>query len=300
MGNKVFVSHGDIILDKVYDGDLNLIKEDGGGSNWNSLYNLSYMGEHCFAIGSCGNDREGDIAISSLTKHGVDCSLIRHDDISTCVMNIIIPNANVLGDDSIIHSWYSPITNKRTLYFRDDLPICLPDDIKSKDVYVLLDKFEFVNLEFLNNIPNKKVCLDIGHYRFIEHFTKQYLTSFFKLANLVQLNSNVADLLFERLQITNEFDLFDLLDLDLLVVTKGKKGASFIFRENGKIMNIDKSPEVIANVVDSSGAGDAFFATVVKQYAYADVINSDFVYETFGIANKASRDVIGMVGSRRE
>ena len=26
MSNKVFVSHGDIILDKVYDGDLNLIK----------------------------------------------------------------------------------------------------------------------------------------------------------------------------------------------------------------------------------------------------------------------------------
>ena len=52
MSSKVFLSHGDIILDKIYDGDLNLIKEDGGGSNWNSLYNLSYMGEKCYAIGS--------------------------------------------------------------------------------------------------------------------------------------------------------------------------------------------------------------------------------------------------------
>lgn len=300
MSNKVFVSHGDIILDRVYDGNLHLIKEDGGGSNWNSLYNLSYMGECCFAVGSCGNDKEGDIALSSLTKTGVDCSLIRRDDVSTCIMNIIIPSANELGDDTIIHSWYSPITNKRTLYFRDDLPTCLPDNIKSKEIYVLLDKFELVNLDFLNNIPNKKVCLDIGHYRFIEHFSKQYLISFFKLANLVQLNSNVADLLFERLQIANELDLFDLLDLDLLVVTKGKKGASFIFRENEKIVSISQSPEVIANVVDSSGAGDAFFATIVKQYAYANVIDSDFVKNTFGIANKASRDVISMVGSRRD
>lgn len=299
MSNKVFVSHGDIILDKVYDGDLNLIKQDGGGSNWNSLYNLSYMGETCYAIGSCGKDKEGEIAISSLKHYGVNTEFIHYDDISTDIMNIIIPKKTGLGDDTIIHSWYSPITNKRTLYFREDLPTKLPEEIKDKEIYVLLDKFESVNLEFLNNIPNKKVCLDIGHIRFIEHFSKQYLTSFFRNGNLVQLNNNVAPLLFERLQISNEFDLFNLLDLDLLIVTKGKNGATFIFKENGGLVSIDKSPEIIAEVVDSSGAGDAFFATVIKQYAYADVIDSNFVEHTFGQANKASREVIGQLGSRR-
>ena len=214
-------------------------------------------------------------------------------------MNIIIPKKNSLGDDSIIHSWYSPITNKCTLFFRDDLPTTLPEEIKNKEIYVLLDKFEAVNLDFLNNIPNKKVCLDIGHVRYITHFTKQYLTKFFNNANLVQLNHNVSDLLFERLQIKNEFELFDLLDLDLLVVTKGKNGASFIFKENGKLVSIDKSPDVIAQIVDSSGAGDAFFATTVKQYAYSNSIDSNFVNNTFSQANQASRDVIGQLGSRR-
>lgn len=51
--NKIFVSHGDIILDKVYDGNLKLIKQDGGGCNWNDLYNLSLMGEKCYAFGTC-------------------------------------------------------------------------------------------------------------------------------------------------------------------------------------------------------------------------------------------------------
>ena len=37
MSNKVFVSHGEIILDCIYDGDLNFIKQDGGGSNWNNF-----------------------------------------------------------------------------------------------------------------------------------------------------------------------------------------------------------------------------------------------------------------------
>ena len=58
MSNKIFISHGDIILDKIYDGDLNLIKQDGGGCNWNDLYNLSLMGETCYAIGTRGNDEE--------------------------------------------------------------------------------------------------------------------------------------------------------------------------------------------------------------------------------------------------
>ena len=299
MSNKVFVSHGDIILDNVYDGDLNLIKQDGGGSNWNSLYNLSNMGETCYAIGTCGKDKEGDIAISSLKNHGVNVDFIRRDDITTSIMNIIIPNKSKLGDDTIIHSWYSPITNKRTLFFRENLPTNIPQELENKEIYVLLDKFETVNLEFINNIKNKKVCLDIGHVRFIEHFSKQYLINFFKNGNLVQLNNNVAPLLFERLQIENEFELFDLLDLDLLVITKGKKGASFIFKENDEFVCVDKSPEVIAEVVDSSGAGDAFFATVIKEYAYADKIDKNFISHTFDIANKASRDVIGQIGSRR-
>lgn len=297
---KLFISHGDIILDNIYNGDLELIKQDGGGSNWNTLYNLSYLSETCYAVGTCGKDKEGDIALSSLEAGNVNTSLVRRDDISTSIMNIIIPNQSELGDNSIIHSWYSPITNKRTLFFRDNLPIELPEDILKNDIYVLLDKFETINFDFISNLKNKKVCLDIGHIRFIEHFTKQYLTMFFKTANLIQLNETVKPLLFERLQIQNEFDFFNLLDLDLLVVTKGKKGATFIFKEDNELKAINKEPEVIAKVVDSSGAGDAFFASVIQGYAYTDTINSDFVNKIFSTANKASRTVISQVGSRRK
>ena len=297
--SKLFISHGDIILDNIYNGDLKLIKQDGGGSNWNTLYNLSYLGETCYAVGTCGKDTEGDIALSSLKAGNVNTDLVRRDDISTSIMNIIIPNQTELGDNSIIHSWYSPVTNKRTLFFKDNLPIQLPEDILQNDIYVLLDKFETINFDFISNLKNKKVCLDIGHIRFIEHFTKQYLTMFFKTANLIQLNETVKPLLFERLQIQNEFDFFNLLDLDLLVVTKGKKGATFIFKEDNKLKVIDKEPEVIAKVVDSSGAGDAFFASVIQGYAYTDIINSDFINKIFSTANKASRTVISQLGSRR-
>ena len=50
--------------------------------------------------------------------------------------------------------------------------------------------------------------------------------------------------------------------------------------------------------MDSSGAGDAFFSTVIREYAYCKTIDSNFVNNTFKLANKASRDVILQVGSR--
>lgn len=296
--NKVFISHGDIILDKIYDDNLNLIKQDGGGCNWNDLYNLSAIGETCYAIGSKGNDEEGNIALKSLEAANVNTNYIITENKKTNVMNIIIPNTK-LQDNSILHSWYSPITYEYTMNFSENLPTTLPKELEDKHVYLILDKFQPANLKFLQNLKdNYTVCLDIGHIRFFEHFTRQYLTAFLSKAKFVQINDNVIDLLFERFGVKNEVEFFELFDFDLLILTKGKKGATFIFNENGKIQKIDKQPEIIVDIVDSSGAGDAFFSKTLQQYAYAEKIDINFVNKTFELANKESRDVISQVGSR--
>lgn len=296
---KIFVSHGDIILDKIYDGNLNLLKEDGGGCNWNDLYNLAYMGESCYAFGSVGNDREGSIALNSLKRIGINTDSVIIENKSTNIMNIIIPNQS-LDDNTVLHSWYSPITNTYTMNFSDNLPTNIPEKLKENDIYIILDKFLPVNLDFIKNIENKKVCLDVGSTRYFEHFTRQYLISFFKEASYIQLNESVSSLLLERLQVKSYVELFELLNLDLLVLTKGKKGALFVYRENGEIKEIEKAPKVIVDIVDSSGAGDAFFSCFVREYAYSNNIDSSFIDKTFELANSASREVLSQVGSRRE
>lgn len=296
---KIFVSHGDIILDKIYDGNLNLLKEDGGGCNWNDLYNLAYMGETCYAFGSVGNDREGTIALNSLKRIGINTDSVIVENKSTNIMNIIIPNQS-LDDNTVLHSWYSPITNTYTMNFSDNLPTNISEKLKENDIYIILDKFLPVNLDFIKNIENKKVCLDVGSTRYFEHFTRQYLISFFKEASYIQLNESVSSLLLERLQVKSYVELFELLNLDLLVLTKGKKGALFVYRENGEIKEIEKAPKVIVDIVDSSGAGDAFFSCFIREYAYSNNINSSFIDKTFELANSASREVLSQVGSRRE
>lgn len=295
---KVFISHGDIILDRIYDKDLKLIKQDGGGCNWNDLYNLSMMGEKCYAIGSRGNDAEGNIAIQSLIESNVNTDYVISENKKTNIMNVIIPDRK-LQDNSILHSWYSPITYEYTMNFSENLPTELPKELENDDIYIILDKFQPVNLRFIQNIKsNYTLCLDFGHIRFFEHFTKQYLSLFLEKAKFIQLNNNVIDLLFDRFEVKNEIEFFNLFNFDLLVLTKGKKGATFIFKENNEIKIVDKKPEVIVDIVDSSGAGDAFFSKTLQQYAYANSINTDFINMTFKLANKLSCEVISQVGSR--
>lgn len=249
-----------------------------------------------------GADREGFLAIDSLKKAGVNVSYIDVVyDKSTNIMNIIIPTSE-LNDNTVIHSWYSPITNKLTMNFEENLISELPEELQEMQVYLILDKFFPTNLEFLKSIKNKKVCLDVGHIRFFEHFTKQYLLNFFKNADYMQLNNSTLNLLFERLSIKSEIELFELLDLELLVLTKGKEGALFLYKNlNEEIVSISKTPEIIIDTtLDTSGAGDAFFSTVVREYAYAESINEEFIDKTFKLANSASRDILSQMGSRKQ
>ena len=83
-----------------------------------------------------------------------------------------------------------------------------------------------------------------------------------------------------------------------MVLTKGKRGAEYVFKENGEIKVAFETPIIIVDIVDSSGAGDAFFSTTLREYAYTDKIDLEFTKKAFELANKSSREVIQQVGSR--
>lgn len=302
---KVFISYGNLITDYIYaednNGNYKLLKRDGGGCEWNDLYNLSRMGEDCYAIASRGNDEAGKIAETSLINAGVMTNYVSIDrNQQTNIMNIIIPQGDSLGDNSVMHNWYSPITNELTMNFDNNLSAELPNSLKGKEIYVILDKFYAKHLEFIKNIQgNRTICLDVGHPRFIEHFTRKYLLDFFSQADFMQLNNNVSSLLLDRLKVNNIEELFKLLGLDLLVLTKGKKGATYVFKENDDIRTVNLEPEIVSKAVDTSGAGDAFFSRTLKDYAYLDgPITEDFVTKSFKSANATARKALGHIGSR--
>lgn len=298
MKDIVFVGHGDIMLDKIYDHKLNLIKQDGGGCNWNTLYNIAASGETCYAIGTCGKDEEGRLALKSLQKVNINTNFVEFENKKTNVMNIIIPDEK-LEDNSIVHTWTCPITNVRTVNFSDNLPTTIPDELKDKDLYIVLDRFRQVNLDFIKNIPEKKVCLDIGHINYFKEFSKEHIDNYLKHINFVLLNNDCAPYIFEKLGVSNIEEFYNKYNFDLLTLTAGKHSAKFLFKENNSTVLIEKKPEIIDDVTDNTGAGDAFFAELIKNYAHKKVINTEFVDYAFKAANEATKKIVQCLGSRK-
>ena len=105
-------------------------------------------------------------------------------------------------------------------------------------------------------------------------------------------------MLFDKLNIKNEEELFGILNLDLLVATAGKKGARFTFKENNKIQIVAKQPKIIEDITDDTGAGDSFFSMVIKEYAYSNKIDRTFIDKCFEVASNKSAEVIQTMGSR--
>jgi len=298
--NVLFVGHGDLMLDKIYDHNHNIIREEGGGCNWNVLYNLAYSGEKCYAIGGIGNDEDGNKTLESLNKVGINTEYVIREAKGTNVMNIIIPDSKNIGDNDVVHTWYSPITNKLTINFSNKLPSTIPEELKDKQLYIILDRVRKVNLNFINNIEHKKVCLDVGHIRYIRHFDGDYLKKFLLKANLLLLNMHTSKMLYNKLGIEDEVELFNILKLDLLVITNGKNKSTFMFRKNKEVEIIHKQPKLVREVVDTSGAGDAFFASIIKHYAYNGKVNSEFIDKVFEEADLKARETLKFIGSRRE
>ena len=294
----IFISIGNLVTDKIYDEKLNLIKKEGGGCNWNVLYNLAKLGEQCYAIGTCGIDSEGDIAVDSLKRVNVDTTYITRKNKSTDVISIIIP-AKKLGDNTVKHTVYDPFTGRKTISSQENLLKRIPDELSDKQIYLILDKFYKVNYDFMTGIKNKTLCVDIGNEIYIKYFKGEYILKFLRQAKIVLLNKNVSKILFKKLNIENEIELFNLLNLDLFILTNGKKGAKFLYNENGNIKIINKTPEIVRKIVDPSGAGDIFFANFIKEYAYKNYIDEEFIDNTFRLANAASREIIQQIGSRK-
>lgn len=102
------ISIGDLVLDYYYE-DSKLLGVNGGMSSHNIIANLSSFGIGTKAIGACGNDIQGDVAIKSLEDLNVDISNIDRFDVHTRCFHI-----NKLGT-TFTSKKKCPICLKKTL-----------------------------------------------------------------------------------------------------------------------------------------------------------------------------------------
>lgn len=287
------ISIGDLVTDYYYKDDK-LIGANGGMTSHNIIANLAHAGIKTSVFACCGNDCQGRIAIDSLERLKVDIENIK-----------IIENVRT----RCFHVSYHDSDGKLTFTSKKRCPFCnnkkwydeslidtnfIISNIKADDILVF-DNLNNQNQIIIDSTSNKKI-IDLGQYFEFENMDNQEILK--RLANkfeIINFNERVTKYLLNRLNLTNDKKLYDIIKPKLMTITRGDKGATFI-SEDG-IYNFDLKFK--GNVVDSTGAGDAFISSIIK-----DCLKNNFIYDSnlfskwYDNSNKLTAKVVSKMGAR--
>lgn len=287
------VSIGDLVTDYYYKNNQ-LLGVNGGMTSHNIITNLAKMGVNTAVFGCCGDDDQGDIAIKSLEKIKVDVSKIK-----------IIKGIRT----RCFHVSYYDEKEKLTFTSKKRCPFCnnkkwyddtlidtdfIISNIKNDDILVF-DNLNSKNQVVIDNTANKKI-IDLGQYFELENMSLEEIVV--KLKNkfeIINFNERVSNYLLKRLNLKNDAELFEIIRPNLMTITRGIAGATFITKD--KVSNFALLSK--GNVIDSTGAGDAFIASIIK-----DSIKNNFVYDSTNLkkwyerSNKLTTKVVSKMGAR--
>ena len=287
------VSIGDLVTDYYYKNDK-LIGINGGMTSHNIIANLAKMGVKTSVFACCGNDCQGKIAIKSLEKIKVDVTDVKIiENVKTRCFHVSYFDND--GKLSFTSKKRCPFCNDKKWYEESLLDTSyVLSKIKTDDILVF-DNLNDKNQDIIDNTTNKKI-IDLGQYFEFEKISNDEIVK--KLENkfeIINFNERVTKYLLNRFNLKNDSELYNIIKPKLMTITRGENGASFItdnHKYNYKLLSK-------GNVIDSTGAGDAFISSIIK-----DSIKNDFKYDEnklkkwYENSNKLTCKVVSKMGAR--
>jgi fructokinase len=271
---------GEIIFD-IYPG-----YKAPGGAPLNFIYHINKLTGNSSFISRVGNDIEGNEVFSFLEKSGLPNSNIQIDDKHKTGAAL----ANL--DENKIPHWEIP---SGRAYDFIETPPDLDKIIKNSICFYfgsLAQRMER-SRKTIQSFWGKKMkyFFDINIRQ--NYYTKEILESSLYVADVLKVNDEELKLLHD-LFIPGKFDLnksalaiMDKFDIELAAVTLGEKGA-WLFRG----LEYDFYQTVANNVVDTTGAGDAYSAILC--IGYLKKINLDKLNK---LASDFASDIIKIPGA---
>ncbi len=271
------VSVGDLVTDFYYN-NSKILGVDGGKSCHNIIANLSKMGQETTVIGICGNDILGEVALKSLDSLGVDTSLIeKRNNIKTRSFHI-----NFNGED-FTSKKRCPICGEKEWYDDGEITFDFVKKRIKKDDCIVIDNLCPLNQEIICKFKNR-TFLDIGYEADLENMSDKEIKDLFSNSfEIINMNQRVEKYLISR------FKNIDFINCKLFIITRGKDGADFVYNGKTYKMKLESVKEV-----DSNGAGDAFFSSIINDY-----LNNDFDPDkSFERATNLTKEVVSHLGAR--
>ena len=283
------VSIGDLVLDYYYKNGK-LIGVDGGMSSHNIIANLAKKKISTAVYGVSGNDIQGKIANLSLKKLNVDVSkVLIKDNIKTRCFHVSY------DEEGFISKKRCPKCNEKKWYEESQIDIeYITKNIQNDDILVF-DNLNDKNIEIIKNVSNKKI-IDIGQYFEFENLSKEDIIN--KLNNdfeIINFNERVSNYLLDKLNLKNNIELYNLLKAKLVTITRGENGAIFIYNSIEYKFNLKDN----GNVIDSSGAGDAFISSIIFDYIKNNYeFNEELFPKWYEKSIKLTSKVVSNFGAR--
>lgn len=283
------VSIGDLVLDYYYKNGK-LIGVDGGMSSHNIIANLAKKKISTAIYGVSGNDIQGKIANLSLKKLNVDVSkVLIKDNIKTRCFHVSY------DEEGFISKKRCPKCNEKKWYEESQIDTeYISNNIQNDDILVF-DNLNDKNIEIIKNVSNKKI-IDIGQYFEFENLSKEDIIN--KLNNdfeIINFNERVSNYLLDKLNLKNNIELYNLLKAKLVTITRGENGAIFIYNSKEYKFNLKDN----GNVIDSSGAGDAFLSSLIFDYIKNNYeFNEELFPKWYEKSIKLTSKVVSNFGAR--
>jgi adenosine kinase len=219
---------------------LTSLQRTEGGVAGNIAYALALLGEHPIVYGSIHSKDSGYIA--KLKKLGATVSFVHYSHLPTAMFNVLTDKAGcqvggfypgAMGDSK-------SLTIKR---FRDTSIFVVISPHDPKQMMYQID--ECVQYK-------KRLFFDIGQQ--ILALSKEEIKRGICAAELLIVNNYEFDMIMKKCEMTKQEIL---RNLDVCIITLGSHGADLYEKNNG-MQRIHCNAVMVNEVVDPTGAGDAF------------------------------------------
>ncbi len=254
-------------------------KISGGGSAANTIVGLSRLDLKTGFIGKVASDTEGKFLLDELKREGVDINGVTVSEIgrSGVVMGFI----DLKGDRAL---YVDPGVNDQLEYKEINIDYISDTEFLHLSSFVADQPFD-AQKQLINKLSAVKICFDPGAIYAIKGLNSNkpiIRKSYAVLPNEIE----VSQLTGENYQ--EGAKLFLKLGAKLVAVKLGKKGC---YVTNGKESHLIEAYKV--NVVDTTGAGDAFNAGFI----YGLVKGKD-LYTCGKLGNFVASSCVSAMGAR--
>lgn len=191
-----------------------------------------------------------------------------------------------------------PLCEEVSWYASPKLPDFSKTEFKNLEPGILIiDSVKKDTLKLANEFKENGWFLtgDIGYISHLRYASKNAISMLFQNTfDLLQITEKVSKFLCKKFDL-NELELFNFLGVKYLNITKAEKGAEIFHLKEQEIQHFS-IPAVSTNLVDTSGAGDAFFSTFIK-YLAKNQLSKETMTKVAKEAAENSAKIISCIGA---